>query len=98
MIEIRATDAYSNWIASLRDPVARRAIASRLLRIESGLFGDVKPIGDGLSELRVDVGPGYRVYFGRRGAVLVILLGGGDKSTQSRDIKRARELWKTLED
>ena len=98
MIEIRATDAYSNWIASLRDPVARRAIASRLLRIESGLFGDVKPIGDGLSELRVDVGPGYRVYFGRRGAVLVILLGGGDKSTQSRDIKRASELWKTLED
>lgn len=87
---------FEDWLGRLRDPIAVKAIKRRIARVQIGLFGDAKLVGHGVSELRVDVGPGYRVYFARRGAVLVLLLCGGDKSSQQRDIERARamsELW-----
>ena len=92
MIEVRRTDAFTAWIADLRDVRARAVIGRRLDRLSRGLFGDVKPVGSGVSEMRVDHGPGYRIYFVRQGVEIVILLCGGDKSSQYRDIKRAREL------
>ena len=75
-----------------------RRIKQRIARVQIGLFGDVKPVGEGLSELRIDHGPGYRVYFARRGDILVILLCGGDKGSQARDIARAKAMAEQLED
>ncbi|MBC8791257.1 MAG: addiction module antitoxin RelB [Tagaea sp. CACIAM 22H2] len=92
MIEIRQTAIFAKWFASLRDRQARARIAVRIDRLALGNPGDVKPVGAGVSEIRIDSGPGYRVYFTRRGAEIVILLAGGDKSTQGRDIARAKEL------
>lgn len=92
MIEVRQTDLFKNWFAGLRDAGAKRRIAQRIVRVQSGLLGDVKPVGEGVSELRVDYGPGYRVYFVRWGAEVIILLCGGDKRTQERDISRAKAL------
>jgi putative addiction module killer protein len=98
MIEVRQTEEFADWLALLRDGVAAKRIKQRIARVQIGLFGDVKPVGEGLSELRVDHGPGYRVYFARRGDILVILLCGGDKGTQSRDIARAKAMAEQLED
>jgi len=95
MFEVRQTDTFREWIDGLRDLAARRKIAQRVVRLEAGLFGDVK-FFDGIAELRMDFGPGYRVYFVQRGRVLIILLCGGDKSSQGRDIKRALELAKEV--
>lgn len=92
MIEIRQTETYADWFASLRDRKARARIDVRIRRLSLGNPGDVKPIGSGVSELRIDYGPGYRVYFVQRGPMLIILLAGGDKRTQERDIKKALEL------
>lgn len=92
MIEIRQTEAYSHWFESLRDRQARMRINARIRRLSLGNSGDVKPVGEGVSELRIDYGPGYRVYFVRRGKALVVLLGGGDKRTQDRDIAKALNL------
>lgn len=92
MIEVRQTDLFKNWFAGLHDAGAKRRIAQRIVRVQSDLLGDVKPVGEGVSELRVDYGPGYRVYFVRRGAEVIILLCGGDKRTQERDISRAKAL------
>lgn len=92
MIEVRETADYRKWFAGLMDDVARARISIRIRRLSLGNFGDSKALGEGVSELRIDYGPGYRVYFARRGALLVILLAGGDKKTQSRDIARARKL------
>ncbi|SCM73101.1 conserved hypothetical protein [uncultured Pleomorphomonas sp.] len=89
MIEVRQTLEFRDWLASLRDRRARERIAQRLVRLQAGLFGDAK-FFEGLGELRVDYGPGYRVYFVRRGNVLIILLCGGDKRTQPADIARAK--------
>lgn len=91
-VEVRQTEDYARWIGSLRDLRARARIDARVRRLSLGLFGDVKPLGGGVAELRVDYGPGYRVYILQRGAALVVLLAGGDKSRQSADIERAREL------
>ena len=91
-IEVRQTEEYSRWIGGLRDLRARARIDARVRRLSIGLFGDVKPLGGGVAELRVDYGPGYRVYILQRGAALVVLLAGGDKSRQSADIERARDL------
>jgi putative addiction module killer protein len=98
MIEVRQTDEFKNWRAALKDVVTRRRIGARIDRLSFGNFGDVKSVGDGVSELRLDFGPGYRLYFAKRGEALVILLCGGDKSTQSRDITRAKTLAQQLED
>lgn len=98
MIEVRQTEEFAHWLASLRDDVAAKRIKQRIARVQIGLFGDVKSIGDGLSELRVDHGPGYQVYFARRGDVLVILLCGGDKGSQTRNIARAKAMAEQLEE
>jgi putative addiction module killer protein len=92
MIEVRQTDTFSTWIRSLRDRYAKARILVRIDRLKLGLPGDVKPVGKGVSELRIDYGPGYRVYFTMRGEELILLLAGGDKRTQERDIKKAIEL------
>ena len=97
MIEIRQTSMFAKWLRGLRDMQARARIQMRLDRIERGLFGDVKPVGEGVSEIRIDHGPGYRIYFVQRGQVLVVLLCGGDKTTQARDISAAKAMaadWK----
>jgi len=96
MVEIRQTDVYSRWFDGLRDRQARARIDVRIRRLTLGNPGDVKPVGEGVSELRIDYGPGYRVYFVRRGETLVILLAGGDKPTQERDIQIALELAREL--
>ena len=96
MIEIRQTETYSQWFKALRDRQAKARIDIRIRRLAIGNAGDVKPIGEGVSELRISYGPGYRVYFVRRAQSLVILLAGGDKETQSRDIKTALELARSL--
>jgi putative addiction module killer protein len=84
---------FIEWITALRDKMAKSRLASRLRQLESGNFGDAKPVGDGVTELRVDVGAGYRVYCGRHGQQRVILLCGGDKSSKTKDIVRASRLW-----
>ena len=98
MIEIRETAVFSDWLASLRDAQARTRIQARILRLRLGNPGDVKPVGEGVSELRIDHGPGYRVYYVKRGPLLVILLAGGAKPTQDKDIKTALKLARMLQD
>jgi putative addiction module killer protein len=96
-LELEQTETFRLWEQKLRDRRARTLIAARLLRLAEGLLGDVGPIGDGVSELRIHHGPGYRVYFARRGDSRVVLLCGGDKASQSRDIAKAKRLaekWK----
>ncbi len=92
MIELKQTDVFRKWRAKLKDERARALIASRLDRLAFGNAGDVKPVGQGVSELRVDYGPGYRIYFQRQGKTVIVLLCGGDKRTQVRDIKTAKRL------
>ena len=92
VIEVRQTARYADWFAGLRDRNAKTRIDIRVRRLSLGNPGDVKPVGAGVFELRVDYGPGYRIYFVQQGALLVVLLAGGDKSTQDRDIKVARQL------
>ncbi|HLY81209.1 MAG TPA: type II toxin-antitoxin system RelE/ParE family toxin [Caulobacteraceae bacterium] len=98
MVEIRQTAVFRAWLAGLRDLRARGRIAVRIDRLAEGNPGDVKSVGDGVSELRIDHGPGYRLYFTRQGALLVILLCGGDKSSQDRDIRQAKALAKEAND
>lgn len=92
MIEIRETDTFKKWFRSLKDKQARSRIDVRIRRISLGNFGDVEPVGNGVSEIKIDYGPGYRVYFMKQGNIVVILLCGGDKSTQAKDIQAAHEL------
>ena len=94
MFEVRRTERFIQWLDGLSDPRAVAKIAARAERLASGNFGDVQPVGEGVSELRIHYGPGYRVYFVQRGAVVVILLCGGDKSSQARDIRSAKALAK----
>jgi len=94
--EIRKTDTYARWLDGLRDIHARARILARVERLAAGNPGDVKPVGEGVSELRIDYGPGYRVYFTTRGRTVIILLAGGDKRTQATDIKRALRLARNL--
>lgn len=96
MLEIRKTEVFAKWLDSLRDIQARARVLVRIERLAAGNPGDVKPVGEGVSELRIDYGPGYRVYFVKRGRRVVILLAGGDKSTQSKDIKTAVRLAQNL--
>lgn len=96
MIEIRQTEVYSQWFDVLRDRQAKARINVRIRRLSTGNPGDVKSVGKGVSELRINYGPGYRVYYTQRGETLIILLAGGDKRTQQRDIKTAIDLVKDL--
>jgi len=96
VVEIRQTDVFAAWFAGLRDRKARARITTRIRRLSLDNPGDVKPVGGGVSEMRIDYGPGYRVYFIGRGEALVILLCGGDKRRQDRDIARALELAKEV--
>jgi putative addiction module killer protein len=96
MIQIRQTDTYSKWFNRLKDQRARARIDIRIRRLSLGNPGDVKPVGGGVSELRVDVGKGYRIYFVQRGETLIVLLAGGSKSSQQSDIEKARKLAKEL--
>jgi len=97
MIEVRQTQIFATWLDGLKDKMAVSRITQRIVRLRNGLPGDVKPVGDGVSELRVDHGPGYRVYFVQRGAILILLLCGGDKASQRRDIAKAKRLVMELE-
>ncbi|CCD86029.1 conserved protein of unknown function [Bradyrhizobium sp. ORS 285] len=94
MVEIRQTAEFKAWLLGLRDLKAKARIAARIERAANGNLGDSKPVGEGVSEMRIDYGPGYRIYYRQRGDVLVILLCGGDKSTQQSDIRRAQALAK----
>jgi putative addiction module killer protein len=102
MVELRryaradGCEPFTEWFASLRDKVAQARILNRLLQVEAGNFGDVASVGDGVSELRVHVGAGYRVYFGQHGKAVVVLLCGGDKSHQVADVRRAKQYWLEL--
>jgi len=96
LIEIRQTDIFAAWFADLRDHQARARVTARIRRLSLGNPGDVKPVGSGVSEMRIDYGPGYRVYFTGRGDIIVVLLCGGDKRTQDRDIARALALAREL--
>jgi putative addiction module killer protein len=98
MLELVSTPVFELWIEGLRDRQARQRIAARLTRLQAGNPGDVKSLGDGVSELRIDYGPGYRIYFTKRGRLIVLLLCGGDKSTQAKDVKKATALAKEWED
>ncbi|MBL9156448.1 MAG: type II toxin-antitoxin system RelE/ParE family toxin [Verrucomicrobiales bacterium] len=97
MIEIRKTEIFAKWLDELSDLRGRARILARIERLRGGNFGDWKSLGDGVGELRVDAGPGYRVYFTRVGSEIVVLLAGGDKSSQARDIRKAKELAENLE-
>ena len=92
MIEVRRTETYVRWFREIKDRHARARITARIRRLSLGNPGDVRPVGKGVSELRIDYGPGYRVYFVQRGSSLATLLTSGDKTTQSRDISRAHDL------
>ncbi|MBI5675052.1 MAG: type II toxin-antitoxin system RelE/ParE family toxin [Nitrospirae bacterium] len=96
MYEIRKTETYIQWLDGLRDIHARARVLARVERLAAGNPGDVKPVGEGVSELRIDYGPGYRVYYTLRGRQVIILLAGGDKRTQAADIKAALRLARNL--
>ena len=98
MIEIRKTEIFAKWFNKLSDRIARARIQARIDRIEMGNFGDIAPVGEGVSELRIFYGPGYRVYFVQKNSVVVILLLGGDKSSQQSDIAKAKEIAAQLEE
>lgn len=96
MFEVRKTEGYAKWLDSLRDARARARVLVRIERLAAGNPGDVRPVGEGVSELRIDYGPGYRVYYKKQGLRIVVLLAGGDKRTQSDDIKTALRLARNL--
>ena len=96
MIEVRKTEVYAKWLDSLRDARARARVLVRVERLAAGNPGDVRPVGEGVSELRIDYGPGYQVYFEKQGRMVVILMAGGDKRTQSQDVETALRLARNL--
>lgn len=97
MLTVRLTSEFESWLDGLRDKKAQVRIAARLRQAETGNLGDWKPVGTGVSEMRVNFGPGYRLYFTRKGSVLIVVLAGGDKSSQATDIRRAQRILKQLE-
>ena len=96
MIELRQTERFARWLDGLRDLRGRARIQARIERLAAGHPGDVAPVGEGVSEMRIDVGPGYRVYFTRRGRTVIVLLAGGSKQTQGADIRAALRLARCL--
>ena len=98
MVSIKRTDEFSNWLGGLKDRIAQQRLNTRLRKAMLGNLGDVKPIGNGVFEMREHFGPGWRMYYVQRGAVLIVMLGGGDKSTQAADIAKAVKLAAMIED
>ena len=98
MYQIKQTPEFTEWLISIKDGMTRRRLVTRLRKASLGNLGDVKPVGEGVYEMREFFGPGWRMYYTLRGEVLIVMLGGGDKSTQHRDIDRAIALARTLED
>ena len=96
MFDVRKTEVYAKWLDSLRDTRARARVLVRVERLAAGNPGDVRPVGEGVSELRIDYGPGYRVYYKKQGRTIIILLAGGDKRTQSNDVRTALRLARNL--
>lgn len=96
MMKIQITGEFNRWLAKLKDRQAQNRIKARIILFESGYFGDVKPVGKGLYEARIHTGPGYRLYYTMRGSEIILLLIGGDKSTQQRDIQKAQEMKENL--
>lgn len=96
MYIIEQTEDFEKWLETVKDPKALARIAFRIDQAEEGNFGDVEPVGNGVSEMRVDVGAGYRLYYARSGKLVYLLLIGGDKKTQKKDIKRAKDLWNEI--
>lgn len=97
MFTLEKTETFIKWYHNLRDDVGKRKIYARLLRVELGNLGDVRPVGDGVSEMRIDFGPGYRLYYVQKESVIILLLCGGDKDSQQRDIEKAKQIWKELQ-
>jgi len=97
MVSVRPLPQFTSWLEGLRDATVRGAVLARIKRLEHGLLGDVKPVGEGVSELRIRVGAGWRIYFTQRGTELMVLLAGGSKRTQTVDIKRAKALAASLD-
>lgn len=97
-LKVERTAHFATWLEGLRDRKGAMKISARIDRLEAGHWGDVRPVGGGVSELRVHYGPGYRVYVAKRGLTWVVLLGGGDKDSQPRDILQAQQTWKALND
>jgi putative addiction module killer protein len=93
MLKVIQTEVFRDWLVGLKDRQAHARVLARVARMELGNLGDVEPVGNGVSETRIDYGPGYRVYFASKGKALIILLAGGDKKTQAKDIKSAKALW-----
>ena len=98
MFLIKRTDEFNDWLSGIRDGMTQRRLVKRLRKVTLGNLGDVIPVGDGVFEMREHFGPGWRMYYVQRGASIVVMLGGGDKSSQSADIKKAIAIFKTLED
>lgn len=98
MVQVQQTEAFAKWFSGLRDRVGRARIDIRIRRLSLGNAGDAKPVGNGVSELRVDHGPGYRIYFIQRGEVVIVLLAGGNKSSQDKDIRNAKALANDLKE
>jgi putative addiction module killer protein len=98
VVEVRQTARFAHWLEDLRDLKARARVQARIERLIGGNPGDAKPVGSGVSELRINYGPGYRVYFQQKGSTLIILLAGGDKSTQARDIDEALMLARQIKE
>jgi putative addiction module killer protein len=96
VVELRQTETFAKWFRGLRDAQARARINVRIRRLSLGNPGDVKPVGEGVSEMRIDYGPGYRIYFVRRGESIAILLAGGDKDSQDKDVQTALSLARDL--
>lgn len=97
MFEVRSIPEFVTWLNTLRDEMVRAAILSRIDRLELGLKGDVQPVGEGVSEMRIHLGAGWRIYFTQRGTQVIVLLAGGSKGTQKKDIKRAKLIAKSLD-
>ena len=98
MVKILQTETFEKWLEGLRDPATRRRLVLRIRKASLGQLGDVKPVGDGVFEMREFFGPGWRMYFVRRGEILILMLGGGTKATQQRDIERAIDLAQSIEE
>lgn len=97
MYTVKELPEFSAWLLGLKDGMTHRRLARRLEKVQRGLLGDVEPVGEGVMEMREFFGPGWRMYYVQQGDVIIVMLGGGDKSTQARDIERAKELARTLE-